>query len=766
MSEEETRENNFPVLRRRVLPGEEAVTIRPLGGRYHGHYEDESAARQSVTLADILDIIWRRKRLFLGVLLFILVAAAIYMFTQIPIYQTRTTLEVVGESTKLDALKTAPFSEQSFTSQYKTQIRLLRGRSLAEEVVNRLSLEDSPDFKVKQDGIFQKALAKFKSFTKGFAFTASPPQDPEVVAEQKKFQAIEALLGRISVTAFEGSRLIEVALETMNPSIGKQILKTHIDLFLEKNLEIQREALKEARDWLLKESALAEKAVRASRVAMIDFSREHGIVSLEGEGNHVLGWFNKTADRLVKSKQASMQYEAHNRSSGGALPRDLSNEYLHKFRTDLALLESEYEQNKEVYSPNYPKMMLSQRKIQYLQKKIREIERTAMTTALSDAKNEEDMLQDTFEKAKEEAINVNSLGIQYSILKRELEASEDLLRSLLKKSKEIELQYGTVVNDLRVRDPPSMPFAPVKPKKQLFLIGSALFGLFAATLVVVYVDRKDPRLHGPEDVERQLGLESLGMLPNLSKVRHGIGQAGLDPAKEFIACAEPMSVMSEAARSIATSIALMTSFSETSIAVCSATASEGKTLLSISLASVVGSEGRKVLVIEADLRRPRIGKLFGEEDSGAGLGDLLADESMNVQDVVRPSNLPGFHYMTAGSQPVAHPLALLKSERTARIIEECKENFEWVILDCPPVIGLSDVQVIAPMVDGIVVVARENHTPVHALKLVQNSVALARGRLLGVVINMATRWPSGYPAYFYHNRSEKNKLWNFLGKFG
>jgi polysaccharide biosynthesis transport protein len=311
-----------------------------------------------------------------------------------------------------------------------------------------------------------------------------------------------------------------------------------------------------------------------------------------------------------------------------------------------------------------------------------------------------------------------------------------------------------------------MPFSPVKPAKRLFLAGALLFGLFASTLVVVYVDRKDPRLRGPEDVEKHLGLENLGLLPNISKVKVEFGKPDMDLAKEFIACAEPMSVISEAARSVATSIALMTSFSETSIAVCSAMASEGKTLFSISLASVVGSEGRKVLVVEADLRRPRIGKLFGEEEPGAGLGDLLSDDSLSVQDVVRSSHLPGFHYMTAGSQPVTHPLALLKSERTAKIIEECKETFEWVIVDCPPAIGLSDVQVIAPMVEGVVVVARENYTSLHALKRLQGSVLLARGKLLGVVINMATRWPTGYPAYLYHNRADKNKLWNFLGKFG
>jgi capsular exopolysaccharide synthesis family protein len=191
--------------------------------------------------------------------------------------------------------------------------------------------------------------------------------------------------------------------------------------------------------------------------------------------------------------------------------------------------------------------------------------------------------------------------------------------------------------------------------------------------------------------------------------------------------------------------------------VSSALPLEGKTLLSVVMATVVASENKKVLVIDGDLRRPRIHTIFDSKPRDAGLSDLITGKCLDIKEAIRKSSVPGLYYMTSGTIP-DNPVALLKSERTHDIMAACKKAFDFVILDAPPVLGLVDATILSGYADGLILVAKAGSTPMEVLRRAKDSVFRGQVRLLGIVLNMADEkssrynyYRSRYYGYNYHN---------------
>jgi capsular exopolysaccharide synthesis family protein len=183
----------------------------------------------------------------------------------------------------------------------------------------------------------------------------------------------------------------------------------------------------------------------------------------------------------------------------------------------------------------------------------------------------------------------------------------------------------------------------------------------------------------------------------------------------------------------------------TVVAVSSALPSEGKTVLSTLIAMAMSSEGNKVLVVDADLRNPRIHKVFGTDRNfpGKGLSDLLSEDSMSVEELICDTGYPGLSFIPAGLA-TSNPLPLLKSERLKTTLDQCKEMFDFVIVDSPPIIGLSDSRVLSGVVDGIILVAKEGHAPLVTIRQAARMVGIANGKILGLVISMSASGPMGH----------------------
>lgn len=696
------------------------------------------------TLKDYIRVIFKRKRAIAIVFLSVVILTAIYTFTRVPVYRASATLEFAKENTNSinnigESLSEslAPTSTQA--EFFATQSEILKSRFLAEALLDKMSLENSPEFK-RGDPTAASRLTDWL-----LSMFSSPSNPMANVRRDELCKDISEK--RISIKREKNSRLLNLSMDAKDPEFAKQMLETYIEIYLEQNLRKRRVVSQEAVSWLKAEQSRAEEKLVKSMAALVNFTNDHGMVSLEDASNHVLRFFNSTAEGLVKSKEHRVQLEAMQKEGVqglASLPSDFKSRDLESLNEKLSLLEAEFMQMREIYSDDYPKLVMLKKQIAFLKNKVFEIEKTAVTAAVATAKSQEALQQESFEKARQEAMNNNSLGVQYAVLKKEVETNQEIYKILLQKSKEMELNVQIIGNNISVIDPPSSPVKSFKPKKMLNLLVGCFLGLLGGIMAAFVLEQVDNSIHTTEDIEKNLNLPSLGAVPDIQKLRKLHGLNGNSSGYEFLAHNSPKAPVSEAIKNIKTSIFLsVPATSISTLVVSSAVPREGKTFVSVSIASVLCSNSKKVLIVDADLRRPRVGSVFGQPDNIPGLTTFLTQDDAKIQTILHKSKVPGLYYVTAGPLP-PNPVALLESERMLEFVNKCSRVFDFVLFDSPPIAGFSDARILSNKVDGVILVVKEGAVPIEVVRQSKAMVTSANGRILGVVLNMANGSSSSY----------------------
>lgn len=718
----------------------------PRGSEYFD-YEEEPEK----TLKDYIRVIFKRKRIIAIVFLSVVTLTAIYTYTRIPVYRATATLEFDKEnSNSINNIGESLAPNWTQAEFFATQSGILKSRFLAEALQEKMDLANSSEFKREEPGAMSQMMNRLS-----LLISLSSP--PVAASESSKRDALaKAVIDRISVKRESNSRLLNLSMDAKNPEFSKQMLETYISIYLEQNLRKRRVVSLEAVSWLRGEQTRAEDKLVKSMAALVNFTNDHGIVSLEDASNHVLRFFNSTAEGLVKSKEHRVQLEAMQKetTAGGVptLPSDFKPAEMQHIKEKLALAEAEYMQMLEIYNEEYPKVIMLKKQISFLKTRLAETEKLAVKTALDTAKSQETLQQQAFEQARKDAMNNNSLGVQYAVLKKEVETNEQIYKILLQKSKEMELNIQIIGNNISVIDPPITPVNPVKPNKMLNLMIGCFLGLLGGIVSAFIFEQVDNSIHTTEDIEKNLNLPSLGVVPDIKKFRKLHGLNGSASGYEFIAHNSPKAPVSEAIKNIKTSIFLsVPATSIGTLVVSSAVPQEGKTFISVSIASVLCSNSKKVLIVDADLRRPRVGKVFNQPDHIPGLTTYLTQETTKLQSILHKSRVPGLYYVAAGPLP-PNPVALLESERMLEFVNKCRRVFDFVIFDSPPVAGFSDARILSNKVDGVIMVVREGRVPLELVRQSKSMIASANGRILGVVLNMAngssSYYGNGYNGYY------------------
>ena len=558
--------------------------------------------------------------------------------------------------------------------------------------------------------------------------------------EEAKTNAVDWILARIDVEPFPTTQLAQVSMEAGDPAMAKRILEGYLELYLERNVQNMRTSSKKQNDWLKQEIGKVEKQLLKSQAALVEFTNKHGIVSLDGEGNQFITSFNKTADALVKAGEAQAKLESYSgQADNNGLPEILASKHLQRLQEELAHVEKDYYEFSGIYFPEHPKMRMLRARMDSMKQRIKETEKDAMKSALDVSRKEGDLLKKAFDRAKKKAMQINSLKIQYAIVKKEVDTNEQLYNNLLKRSLDLDVNMGTVVNNIAVREPPVLPRWPVRPNKPMWLVIGAFLGSAIGGLAVLYAEGKDKTLSGAQDVERSLGLQYLGSVPTMKTLKGYRPFAYEYSGREMNSPRYRKAVLVQTLSNISSSMSSLTTPAGAAIvAVSSALPSEGKTILSTLIAIAMSSEGNKVLVVDADLRNPRMHKVFGTNGDfpGKGLRDLLSEDSRSVEDLICDTSYPGLSYIPAGII-TSNPLPLLKSERLKSTLDQCRQMFDFVIIDSPPIIGLSDSRILSGVVDGIILVAKEGHAPIVTIRQAAKMVGIANGKVLGLVISMS-----------------------------
>ena len=706
------------------------------GGYGYGYGGFDERPEDGDSLAHYWHAIIYRKWMVAVVLVAALALGYVFAQTRIPIYRSTAMIEiekVYSASALVTDLFTLFGQAETF---YQTQIELLKSQNVVDRFLS----------------IMNEAQRTSKS-------GATDSSDKPTTAEDRgRNELFNAAVQGVQATPVRGTQLIDVQMEANDPHLAQEMLGAYCQAFVEETHRKKSELSEKLRIWVRKELKETEKQLRDSENELHTFQVKHGF--LDNDPNRSQSSLNRAGETLVQSKDNRLQLEALEKQKDPVLPAQAQSEYLNSLKSQLTALKSKYTSMKAIYTPDFYKMEILRSEIQALEDAVAEIERDARASALEMAKQKEAVAGETYEKTKEDLIKLNPLAVQYQVLKRMVEANQQVYVSLLQKFKQAAVDSEVMGHNIRISSAPTLPIAAIYPNKTKIMGIAALLGLLGGIACAIGFEQLDRTVKATGEVEKQLNVPILGLVPKIGREkRYRLKDAKISSA-EFLPYGLPISPFADAIRIVQhTVVGFIGSDSSAAVSISSALPLEGKTFIAISMATAVASENKKCIIIDGDLRRPRVQQVFEKGSDGPGLTDLLTGKITDMKKAVQKSHIPGLFFMPAGAI-ARNPVALLKSQTMQDIVEACKKAFDFIIIDAPPILGLADATIISRYTDGLILVAKQGHTSLEMLRRAHDAVIRARGRPLGVVLNMAEPRTGGYYYYnskhyqrYYHNNN-------------
>jgi capsular exopolysaccharide synthesis family protein len=705
--------------------------------------------QSEVHLSEYWAIVLKRRRLILqcvGVALAIALVAAVLSKSE---YEAAAVLNVEREKGSL--LDVAAIEQAGgYDPEYlPTQMRLMKSREIAERVAQKLNLAGDPVFTPRKGGVVGKV---------------DPASDSARAALSRAAARVQR---SITAAPIRGTNLVELACVAPSPDLAARIANAVAETYIEWSLEAKFRIVNQASQFLSAQAEQLKSELDEKEKELLAYGREKDIVSVDPKTNVTLqkletlnrDYAAAVAERVAKEAR---DYEARN-ASPDTLANAASSGLVAQLKNDVARLERDYAEKLNLFKPEWPAMQ--QLKIQIEKErqhlasvieetvtKAREAARTEYTTALRREAN----LRDVLQAQKSEAMNLNTNAVEYNNLKIEVETKRALLDSILRKQAETEVMSrlkGERVSNIRIVDKALPPGGRSSPSYQRnLLLGLVAGGAFGVGLAffLSYLDRS---LYTTEQVENVIGLPALGVIPasgTLTRAEaQGLRRAGKqEPASgdanpiELLPHREPRSAVAEAYRSFRAALLLSRAGGLRSVVVTSCFPGEGKTSTAVNLAIVLTQLGKRVLLVDADLHRPRLHEVFRVSNK-IGLVSVLA-EGAEPSLAILKTGISGVFLVPSGPT-TPNPSGLLSSEGMTKFLELAQMNFDYVIVDTPPVFPVSDVLVFAQQTDGVVLCVEAGKTPREDVVRARDRIQRSRALALGVLLNNLDLSSVGYP---------------------
>jgi polysaccharide biosynthesis transport protein len=645
---------------------------------------------------------------------------------------------------------------------YKTQQWVIQSMRVASQVVR--------DLELNKDGAFMGGLPR----------SANPPR-VNVPVER----AAEVLMSRISVEPIRDSRLTVVKYRDGDPARAQRILAALVDTYAQDNLDTVFESSTMAADWLRTQIGSLRQDLETSEMSLHEYKKNKNIlsVSMDERSNmlqaemaqlnaavtQVRTQREKTAARLSQLRKVSPENPAD-------LPATelLTSSALNSYRSDYVARDREVSALlSEGRGENHPLVKAAEAR--------REISRAALMSEVKNIQNaaEHDMkaldqetssLKNLFAEAEARALDLNLMEIEYNRLRRAKENNEKLFSIVIERSKETDLTRMLRVNNVKVVAHPLLPKRPATPNVPLNIASGISVGLVLGLIAAIGREQLDRTIKHPDEVENQFGLSLLGVLPQIAadaplektklrRQRHNSVPPPGDGPLELIVHRRPTSGVAEAARAIRTNIVFMAPDNpHRLLLVTSGAPAEGKTTVACAIAITIAQAGKSVVLVDCDLRRPRLHKVFGQSND-LGMTSALLDPSLE-DSIVSATDVPNLSLVVTGPIP-PNPAELLHSETFKSLLARLKDRFDTVIIDSPPVVPVTDATVLSTLVDGVILVVRSSKTTKELIRRALRSLRDVGGRVVGVVLNGADlegRGYAGYQYYYYRREGYSSQL--------
>jgi len=661
----------------------------------------------------------------------------------------------------------------------QTQADLLQSDTLALRAIDGLELERTPDFRPRFDpvgwlvGLFSPGGAP------------DPARSSLDESPVRRTRALKVFSSHLTVKVVSGARLIEIRFLSSDPKLAAAVVNELMRGLVEYTFQTRFTATNEASMWLTGQLSDLKKQAEVLQGRVIALQRQSGVVSLgvqDGRGQDQA--YSVVVDQL-RQATATLSEATSNRILKGAVYKIVQSGdaelisglsangiangsptmttslgLIQTLRLQEAALQGQIAQDEAKYGAAYPRLAEARANLAGMDQALRdEVHRVAERSGndYAVAQRAEDESRREFAAEKLEADRLNDKAIEYAIVRQEADDSRGLYEDLLKRLKEAGVLQGLRSSNITVVDPGRTPARPKQPNIPLYLGLSMAAGLFLGACGALISDSVDDKIQAVEEIERDLEMVPLGILPHLGEPRwygrYGGLQisrkkepAGLDGLAIF---AHPNSPYTEALRGLRTALLLARSSPpppQQLLLVTSSVAGEGKSILSANLSAVLAQGGKRVLLIDADLRKPSLADRLGVE-SRTGLSQYLADEH-RLEEIVEVGILPNLHLLTSGTVR-AGAAELLGSARMNEALGRWRESYDFIVLDSPPILPVTDAVILASLADATLLVARYRMTSRLSLAR-SHHILLTRSsqKRVGIVLNGVSQRSSFYQEYY------------------
>jgi capsular exopolysaccharide synthesis family protein len=740
-----------------------------------------------------LSEIWRKIRkhkwLILFIVLIITSIVTVEIFRTKSLYQASTTVEIEKENRTLFRSGDVVIeSEEGDFGYYvamsmKTKVKLLQSRPLLEDVVAIMKLDQNPSFMEvdRRKSVWEAVrtiLTRVGTRENPPAIQVAepvpiPPLDnrpPRSATESARLAPYVGILaGNLSAAPIEETRMLAISYQHTNPALAASIVNTIAQVFIERSFINRTQKYNTTSSWLKDRTRELQAKVQEAEQRLANYANQRNMFSTDGKESMITGKLAKMHEQVTRAETDRILkqslYEEVQQGRVAQLPEAFADAKTAALQNKLGELSTTAAQYAGKFGPDNPRTIDINKQIAAIQKQIEEGRVNLSDKLKADferAQRDEESLKVLLEQAKAEAAQQNNAVVQFGILKQEVETAKVLYTDFLQKTNQANIQVAEQHSNMQVIDPATVPVMPISPNRLRVIMIGLLFSLCFGVGLALLIEYLDNTVKTVEDVERSMGLPTLAVIPALAtrKMRGLSGRRATDSTAltltdenaarqgpQFELLNNSHSAFAEAYRGLRASVLLSSAGNPPKvIMVTSGMPSEGKTTTAVNTAISLAQLGASVLVIDADLRRPSVHKVFSLS-AQSGLSTCLSRD-MELDPLIHSTGVDNLSVLLCGPLP-PNPAELISSNRMKEMLKTLKERYDHIVIDSPPLMQVSDSLILSTLVDGVIFVVEGGKSKRHIVQRARRELTQVGAKIFGVVINNVNVHSNSYDDYYY-----------------